>query len=129
MSFQFFVMLKVCLLVLKNAFLHSCDDPEVKIYISSLFPYKMHNLNEGFKYLGFHLKPNGHRKDDWLCLVQRIQMTNGSWSFRCLSLGGRMVSVSSILQRIPVLWVSLFNISDAVLSLIIRFFIFHGMEN
>ena len=88
--------------VQKYIFFHSCENPDIRNHIASLFPYKMHNLDEGFKYLGFHLKPNGYRKDEWLWLVQRIQKKNGSWSFRCLSLGGRLVSVSYVLQSIPV---------------------------
>ena len=43
--------------VQKYVFVHSREDPEVRNQIASLFPYKMFNIYDGFKYLGFYLKP------------------------------------------------------------------------
>ena len=37
-----------------------CDDLSLKDFISRLFIYKEESTDNGFKYLGFHLKPNGY---------------------------------------------------------------------
>jgi len=39
-------------------------EKEVEIFFKIVFPYKTLDFQEGIKYLGFHLKPNDHRKLD-----------------------------------------------------------------
>jgi hypothetical protein len=37
---------------------------EVATY-QRLFPYSVQDISEGLKYLGFQLRPNNYRKEDW----------------------------------------------------------------
>ena len=59
----------------KSLFLYSVekeDDQLLRDHIVSLFPYKMSRLQDGFKYLGFFLNPNGYGKSEWCWLLKRI---------------------------------------------------------
>jgi hypothetical protein len=62
------------------------------------------------KYLGYYLKENNHRVADWNWIIQKIEKRIGCWSFRWLSLGGRLVLAKAVLQSIPVYWLSLVKI-------------------
>ena len=39
------------------------DEAEEHRYVT-IFPFKIKQLDEGLEYLGFHLKPNGYKKND-----------------------------------------------------------------
>jgi hypothetical protein len=45
--------------------------------LSSLFPYKFVELSEGFRYLGFFLKPTNYRVEDWHWLIQKYEKRIG----------------------------------------------------
>ena len=70
---------------------------------------------DGTKYLGFFLKPNGYRICDWLWLIQKMEKRICHWTYRYLSLGGRLVLLNSVLSSIPVYWMSLAPLPAAVL--------------
>ena len=57
---------------------------------------------EEVKYLGYYLKENNHRVADWNMILQKIEKRIGCWSFRWLSLGGRLVLAKAVLQSILV---------------------------
>jgi len=42
-------------------------------YMVSKFSFMAQNFDEGIKYLGFHLKPNAYRKDDWKWLIGKLE--------------------------------------------------------
>ena len=86
----------------KSNLIHNNLNQDFITQAKSLIPVSISQIDEGFKYLGFHLKLNGYRKEDWIWLVERIQRIFGSWFYRWLSLCGRLVLVSSILQSILV---------------------------
>jgi len=47
---------------------------EVKIrHYQTMFPFKMIELDIGLKYLGFQLKPNYYKKEDWLWLITKLE--------------------------------------------------------
>lgn len=48
----------------KSSFLINCAEYRIYSQISGLFPFKMDDINVGFKYLGFFHKPNGYRTHD-----------------------------------------------------------------
>jgi len=42
-------------------------------------------LEEGLKYLGFHLKPNDYKKPDWMWLLEKLDKRLKAWSNKWLS--------------------------------------------
>ena len=51
----------------KYIFLYSSkvEDQNLRDQIVALFPFKMNSIQNGFKYLGFFLNPNGYCKHNW----------------------------------------------------------------
>ena len=67
-----------------------------------LFPFLHYTLDEGIKYLGFILKPNCYRKEDWNWLLAKLEHRVNIWCNRWLSSAGRLILIKSILDAIPV---------------------------
>jgi len=82
-------------------------DPEQVLFYKSLFPYVENPLEEGPKYLGFHLKPNFYTKLDWTWLIAKLETRIKSWSFRWLSRVGRLSLVKFVLEAIPIYFLSM----------------------
>jgi len=76
-------------------------------YYQSTFPYEHIPFDEGFKYLGFHIKPNSYKKEDWAWLIPKLEKRLKSWSFHWLSRAGRLLLVKSVLEAIPIYWMFL----------------------
>jgi len=70
--------------------------------ILELFPIVHRRLDEGIRYLGYHLKPNGYTKSDWNWLIGRVERKIGLWCYRYLSLGGILTLIKSVLEGIPI---------------------------
>jgi hypothetical protein len=68
------------------------------------------------KYLGFYLKPNDYRKEDWKWLLKKLDKRLNTWSHRWLSRAGRLVLVKTVLEAIPVYWMSLSWIPKGILE-------------
>ena len=69
-----------------------------------LLPYNMALISSGFKYLGFRLKPIGYRTADWSWLVERFENKTKHWSYRLLTLGGRVIHINAVLSGLAVYW-------------------------
>jgi hypothetical protein len=80
------------------------------------FPYERKTLDDGIKYLGFILKPNDYRKEDWKWLLKKMDKRLNTWSHRWLSRAGRLVLVKSVLEAILVYWMSLSWIPKGILE-------------
>ena len=57
----------------KSSFHHHKLGKESLDSITSILHYKTFELEFGFKYLGFFLKPNDYRVSDWICLLEKIE--------------------------------------------------------
>eukprot|EP00253_Pinus_taeda_P027166 PITA_27166 len=79
---------------------------ETQIGLQS-FPYEVHPLDRGLKYLGFNLKPTCQRIADWVWLATKLEKRLSGWSFRYLSRAGRLVLIKSVLEATPVFWMAL----------------------
>lgn len=102
----------------KSSFFISSDlEPDLAFrhQVEQLFPFNCLCLQDGFQYLDFYLKPNCYKSMDWIWLVRRIERKINTWTFRYLSLGGRLILLSSVIQGIPVLWMSLAIVPKKVL--------------
>ena len=95
--------------------LASMDGGE-SLFITSRIPFRVFDLDEGFKYLGFQLKPNDYRKSYWLWLIAKLDKILKVWSHRWLSRDGRLVQVKAVLEAILVYWMSLSWIPKGILE-------------
>ena len=77
-------------------------------------------LEARFKYLGFHLKPDRYRKEDWGWLIHKVEVRISVWTNKLLSRGGRLVLIKSVLEGIPVYWNSIAVIPKGILDKIHR---------
>ena len=69
----------------------------------------------GFKYLGYFLKPLGYRVRDWHWLVQKFKRKISNWTYKLLSLRGRLILVQSVLSSLLVYWLGLVPIPASIL--------------
>jgi hypothetical protein len=80
--------------------LNHCAEAE-ESSIANTFPSQRKPLSEGLKYLGFNLKPENYRKEDWSWLIRKVEAEIAIWVNRLLSRGGRLVLIKAILEGIP----------------------------
>ena len=84
--------------------------------IKQLLPFDVLPLQGGFKYLGFFLKPTGYKIQDWMWLLRRVEARIGDWGDRFLSIGGRLILTKSVLESLPVYWMSLMWIPRSIMK-------------
>ena len=81
-----------------------------------LFPYSVHPLDQGLKYLGYWIKPISPKIADWIWLVAKLEKRLNIWSHRYLSRAGRLVLIKSVLEATPVFWMALAWIPRSILT-------------
>ena len=86
----------------KSSFLYNNIDESVRQQISNFFPYKMEPIAAGFKYLGNYLKPLGYGIKDWRWFLLKFEKKLSNWTYKFLSLGGKLVLVKSVLTSLVV---------------------------
>ena len=100
----------------KSKLLHNNMNEEVITQARALIPVSTSLVDEGFKYLGFHLKPNSYSTQDWMWLYKKIESIIEMWTNRFLSRAGRLVLLKVVLQSIPVYWASISYIPKGILA-------------
>lgn len=70
--------------------------------IQLVMPYNCCKLFDGFTYLGFHLKPNRYLINDCHWLIKKFEARIYHWTFRLLSVGGKLTLLKSVLMGTPV---------------------------
>jgi hypothetical protein len=100
----------------KSSILFSLVEADVIQHFLDQLPFQMQGLDDGLKYLGFHLKPNDYRKTDWMWLLEKLEKRLKVWSNKWLSRAGRLVLIKSVLEAIPVYWMSLSWIPKGILE-------------
>jgi hypothetical protein len=73
-----------------------------------------------FKYLGLPVGANPRRASTWESLILSLQKRLGSWSNKYVSLGGRIVLLNSVLNAIPIFYLSYMKIPAIVAKKIRR---------
>jgi len=86
----------------KSLLYHNHTNEELTLWIASLFGIDPAPIKDGFKYLGFFLKPKGNRRLDWTWLIDRYYKKISRWELRFLSLGGRFILLQSVLSQLAV---------------------------
>jgi hypothetical protein len=61
-----------------------------------ILPYNFTELSNGFKYLGYFLKADIQKTEDWRWLLTKVEKRINNWSFRWLSLGGRFTLCKAV---------------------------------
>ena len=77
----------------KSCFLHNDLDVDTLNRIYGFFPYKFEHINRGFNYLGYFIKPLGYLVKDWHWILKKFENRIHHWTFRLLSIGGRLVLI------------------------------------
>jgi hypothetical protein len=84
--------------------------------LKASIPFSFVDLSQGFRYLGYHLKPGAAKSEDWCWLVVKFERKISFWCNKWLSLGGRYVLVKSMLEILSVFWMSLERIPCNILT-------------
>jgi ribonuclease HI len=95
-------------------------------------PFTFVDLSQGFKYLGYVLKPGAKNSDDWCWLVAKFERKISFWCNKWLSIGGRFILVNSVLHSISVFWMSLEKLPSSILNLLRRLsfnFLWNGQKD
>jgi hypothetical protein len=93
----------------------SLEDVDLRYFLSQL-PFQVIELEEGLKYLIFKLKPNDYRKTNWMWLIEKLEKKLKVWSHKWLSRVGQLVLIKSVLEAIPIYWMSLSWIPKGILE-------------
>jgi hypothetical protein len=100
----------------KSTFHHFGIQPDSLAELKELFRYEFKDLTRGFKYLGVFLKLDNYKAADWTWLIEKIERRISHWCNRLLSLGGRYILIKSVLESIPIYWLSIAHLPLSVLS-------------
>jgi hypothetical protein len=84
----------------KSQFLEAGWSREELLLLKEILPFEVKPLDDGFKYLGFFLKPNCYLINDWRWLLKKVEKKISNWCHRWLTLGGRYILVKSVLESI-----------------------------
>jgi len=98
----------------KSILIHS--ERDLGSEITEIFSIATAPLDNGFKYLGFNLKPNAYRIGDWVWMWKKIENRISHWINRYLSLGGRLTLAKAVLESIPVYWLTLYKVPVSILT-------------
>ena len=105
----------MCISMCKSQFYQSKWPPDELVVLKQHLAFEVLPLDNGFRYLGFYLKPNNYLISDWHWLLRRIESRVGFWGHQFLSIGGRLILAKSVLEGIPVYWYSLAWIPRAII--------------
>lgn len=97
----------------KSSFISLTDHIDYRV--QGLFPFHSSTLEEGFKYLGFTLKPNCYEIMESRWLLTRIDQKIGKQSNRWLSIGGRLMLAKASLEGLLVDWISLYKFPRTIM--------------
>jgi hypothetical protein len=100
---------KSCLII------NHCSEAETHSLLN-IIPVQQKTLGEGMKYLGFYLKPDFYRKEDWSWLIRKVEAKILIWVNHLLSRGGRLVLIKVVMENIPVCWNSIATLPKGVLD-------------
>ena len=86
----------------KSILIHSNMDSTSLSILTSIPPYKLFDLQTRFNFLGYNLKPNDYRIQNWHWLLEKFENRIKNWTFRLLSISGRLTLIKVVLTSIHV---------------------------
>ena len=72
------------------------------------------------KYLGLPLGSNMNRASAWNLVLEKIQNRLASWKARILSRAGRLILIKSVLNSLPVYFMSIFKMPKSIAQKIVK---------
>jgi hypothetical protein len=102
--------------VQKSTFLHYGVAEDTLDNLKEVFQYNFIALSEGFRYLGYFLKPDSYKVEDWHWLISKFEKRINLWCNRWLSIGGRYVLIKVVLEGQPVYWMAMAHIPSSMLN-------------
>lgn len=66
--------------------------------IKLTFNFSINNMTTGFKYLGYILKADTYRAEDWNWMLLKYENKINHWCNQWLSMGGRLVLAKAVLE-------------------------------
>jgi hypothetical protein len=102
--------------VQKSVFMYAGVDPEILQSLKDLLHFSCKDLAVGFKYLGYLMKPDCYKSEDWQWLIDKFESRINHWCNKWLSLGGHFVLIKDVLESLSVYWLTLAHFSVAVLN-------------
>ena len=100
----------------KSMLVHNECSAELIQQSKEILSYPTNPMSDGFKYLGFFLKPNSYGFQYWIWIYQKVEERVSAWGNKFLSKGGRMVLIKAVIQSIPVYWDSIAYIPKGILT-------------
>nr|GEV44813.1 RNA-directed DNA polymerase, eukaryota [Tanacetum cinerariifolium] len=86
-----------------------------------------------FSYLGSKVSVSMSRIQDWREVIEKVNLRLSKWKMKCLSIGGRLTLLKSVLGAMPIFNMSIFKVPTKVLKLLEsirgRFFNGHGSDS
>lgn len=73
-----------------------------------------------FTYLGFPLGNNMNKSSAWKPLIEKIQLRLSSWKARLLSRAGKLTLIKSVLNSLPLYFLSLFKMPKLIAQKIVN---------
>jgi hypothetical protein len=73
-----------------------------------------------FKYLGLPVGANPRRLSTWDPLIEYLKKRLNSWGKKHISLGGRIVLINSVLNSIPIFFMSFLKMPSQVVKTVVR---------
>jgi hypothetical protein len=112
----------------KTSFLqHGVQHHDLEI-LKAIFQYNFFDLSDGFRYLGYFLKIDMYKKEDWQWLIAKYECQISHWCNTCLSIWGCLILIKVVLESQPIYWLALAKLPSLVLQrirqLIFSFFWF-----
>ena len=87
-------------IITKSCFTKHKVDMNIQDQILTFMHFQVSYMVEGFKYLGYYLKPTGYRIKDGFGLVENFEKRIVHWPYKLLSLGGKLTLLKSTLVGI-----------------------------
>ena len=115
----------------KSSLYFSCMEDSEVITLQNIFSFPVDRIENGMKYLGFHLKPCRYLIKDWDWLIIKVEHRIQNWSFHWLSKGGKLILIKAVLEAIPVYWMHLWvpmGVIDKIRKLCFNF-LWDGKHN
>ena len=86
----------------KSCFLSNNVEEGMISRITRSLPFRSHPITTGFKYIRYFIKPLGYLVKDWFWLIEKLEKIISHWSYRLLSMGGRLILIKAVLTSIPI---------------------------
>jgi hypothetical protein len=76
--------------------------PKVEEHILHQYSFHFEPLDNGLKYFGYHLKPKDYIVPYLMWPFRKIDARITCWCYRWLTIGGRLVFLKAVPERIPI---------------------------